>query len=88
MRRGDHELAIDFNCPFISEPDVTLQKFLSVGKSASNYSRYTDPVLDELFQKQSLYSSDLVLLLLWRDGQGFGAFLGETLEQNSRFCQR
>jgi peptide/nickel transport system substrate-binding protein len=53
VRRGDHELAIDFNCPFITEPEVTLQKFLSVDKSPSNYSRYTDPVLDELFEKQS-----------------------------------
>ena len=32
---------------------VELFKFQSVGTSHVNYSRYTDPVLDDLYQKQS-----------------------------------
>lgn len=37
----------------MDEPDLQLYKFLSHGISGSNYSRYTDEVLDELYEKQS-----------------------------------
>ncbi len=53
IRRGDTAVHMDFQCGYIVEPDLDLYKFLSVDKNPANYSRYTDRVLDELFQKQS-----------------------------------
>ena len=53
LRRGDFEVASDAQCSFIVEPDIDLQKFQSTGISDNNYSRYKDPVLDELFVKQA-----------------------------------
>jgi peptide/nickel transport system substrate-binding protein len=53
LRRGDFDVASDAQCSFVVEPDIDLQKYQSVGISDNNYSRYKDPVLDELFMKQS-----------------------------------
>jgi peptide/nickel transport system substrate-binding protein len=53
LRGGDFEVAADFQCGFIVEPDLDLYKFQSAGVSPSNYSRYQDPVLDDLFVKQA-----------------------------------
>jgi peptide/nickel transport system substrate-binding protein len=53
LRRGDFDVASDAQCSFIVEPDIDLQKFQSTGISDNNYSRYKDPVLDDLFLKQS-----------------------------------
>jgi peptide/nickel transport system substrate-binding protein len=53
LRRGDFDVASDAQCSFIVEPDIDLQKFQSTGISDNNYSRYKDPVLDELFVKQA-----------------------------------
>jgi peptide/nickel transport system substrate-binding protein len=53
QRRGDFDVASDAQCSFVVEPDIDLQKFQSVGISDNNYSRYKDPVLDELFLKQT-----------------------------------
>jgi peptide/nickel transport system substrate-binding protein len=53
QRRGDFEVASDAQCSFIVEPDIDLQKFQSTGLSDNNYSRYKDPVLDDLFVKQA-----------------------------------
>jgi peptide/nickel transport system substrate-binding protein len=53
LRRGDFEVASDAQCSFVIEPDIDLQKFQSVGISDNNYSRYKDPVLDDLFMRQS-----------------------------------
>ena len=44
---------MDFQCGYIVEPDLDLYKFQSKDKSPANYSRYTDRVLDELYEKQS-----------------------------------
>ena len=52
-RRGDFDVSSDAQCSFVVEPDIDLQKFQSVGVSDNNYSRYKDPVLDELFIKQA-----------------------------------
>jgi peptide/nickel transport system substrate-binding protein len=52
-RRGDFDVSSDAQCSFVVEPDIDLQKFQSVGISDNNYSRYKDPVLDELFLKQA-----------------------------------
>jgi len=43
---------MDFQCGYIVEPDLDLYKFQSKDKSPANYSRYTDPALDELYEKQ------------------------------------
>ena len=46
-------MASDAQCSFIVEPDIDLQKFQSTGISDNNYSRYKDPVIDDLFLKQA-----------------------------------
>jgi peptide/nickel transport system substrate-binding protein len=53
LRRGDFDAAVTFQCSFVVEPDIDLAGFQSVGISDINYSRYKDPVLDELYVKQA-----------------------------------
>jgi len=53
LRSGEHDVALDFQCGYIVDPDLDLYKFLSVDKNPANYSRYTDRTLDELYEKQS-----------------------------------
>ena len=53
LRGGNYEISIDFNCDFMDEPDLQLIKFISSDKSPINYARYKDPVLDDLYEKQS-----------------------------------
>ena len=48
---------IDAQCGYVVEPDLDLYKFQSVGISDTNYGRYKDPVLDELFVKQAAPST-------------------------------
>ena len=50
---GDFEVAADFHCSYIVEPDLALFKFQSMDVSPINYSRYVDRTLDELYQKQT-----------------------------------
>ncbi len=52
LRGGDFEVAADFQCGYIVEPDLDLYKFQSKEVSHANYSRYTDKTLDDLYQKQ------------------------------------
>jgi peptide/nickel transport system substrate-binding protein len=52
LRPGNFEVAMDFQCGYIVEPDLDLYKFQSKDISPANYSRYTDKALDELFIKQ------------------------------------
>jgi peptide/nickel transport system substrate-binding protein len=51
LKRGDFEVAMDFQCGFIVEPDLDLPRFLS--NSDANYGKHKDTMLDDLFQKQS-----------------------------------
>jgi peptide/nickel transport system substrate-binding protein len=51
LKRGDFEVAMDFQCGFIVEPDLDLPRFLS--NSDANYGKHKDTVIDDLFQKQS-----------------------------------
>ena len=51
--RGDFDVAMDFQCSFVVEPDIDIEKFQSVGVSDRNFARYKDPVLDDLFVKQA-----------------------------------
>ncbi len=52
-KKGNFQTIMDYSCDFMDEPDLQLYKYLSSGKSGANYSRYEDPVLDELYVKQS-----------------------------------
>jgi peptide/nickel transport system substrate-binding protein len=51
LKRGDFEVAMDFQCGFIVEPDLDLPRFLS--DSDANYGRSGDKVLDDLYNKQA-----------------------------------
>jgi peptide/nickel transport system substrate-binding protein len=53
LRSGDFEASVDFNCDYLDEPDLQLAKFLSANRSPANFGRYNDPVLDDLFDRQS-----------------------------------
>ena len=52
LRPGNFDVAADFQCGYTVEPDLDLYKFTSKDKNPANYSRYTDRVLDELYEKQ------------------------------------
>jgi peptide/nickel transport system substrate-binding protein len=53
IRKGDTQVHMDFQCGYIVEPDLDMYKFLSVDRNPANYNRYTDRVLDDLYDKQS-----------------------------------
>lgn len=53
LRAGDYQVAMDFQCGYIVEPDLDMYKFLSADRNPANYGRYTDRVLDDLYDKQS-----------------------------------
>ncbi len=53
LRGGDFEVTIDTQCGYAVEPDLDLAKFQSRTISHNNYARYTDPVLDDLYARQS-----------------------------------
>jgi peptide/nickel transport system substrate-binding protein len=53
LRGGDFDVAMDFQCGFIVEPDLDIQMFQSMAVSDSNMGRYKDPILDELYVKQA-----------------------------------
>jgi peptide/nickel transport system substrate-binding protein len=53
LRAGNFDVSTDFQCGYVVDPDLDLYKFQSQHLSDSNYSRYTDPVLDDLYQLQS-----------------------------------
>ena len=45
--------AMDFQCGYIVEPDLDMYKFTSTSRNPANYGRYSDPVLDKLYDDQS-----------------------------------
>jgi peptide/nickel transport system substrate-binding protein len=53
LRAGNFEVSTDFQCGYVVDPDLDLYKFQSQKRSDSNYGRYTDPVLDDLYVAQS-----------------------------------
>jgi len=57
LRGGNFEAGLDFNCDFMDEPNLQLQKYLSADRSTINYGRYNDRTLDELFEKQERAAS-------------------------------
>jgi peptide/nickel transport system substrate-binding protein len=52
LRKGDAQVAMDFQCGYIVEPDLDMYKFLSTKRNPANYGYYEDPVLDDLYDKQ------------------------------------
>jgi peptide/nickel transport system substrate-binding protein len=57
LRAGDFQVAMDFQCGYIVEPDLDIYKFVSTDKNPSNYGRYTDRVLDNLYDRQAKATS-------------------------------
>jgi peptide/nickel transport system substrate-binding protein len=57
IRKGESQVHMDFQCGYIVEPDLDMYKFLSTDRNPSNYGRYKDQVLDELYEKQSRATS-------------------------------
>ena len=53
LRKGDFQTAMDFQCGYIVEPDLDMYRFTSVSRNPGNYGGYEDPVLDQLYDKQS-----------------------------------
>jgi peptide/nickel transport system substrate-binding protein len=53
LRKGEHDVGMDFQCGYIVEPDLDTYKFLSTSRNPANYGYYEDPVLDALYDKQS-----------------------------------
>jgi peptide/nickel transport system substrate-binding protein len=53
IRKGDAQVFMDFQCGYIVEPDLDMYKFLSTSRNPANYGRYSDPVLDRLYDEQS-----------------------------------
>ena len=51
LKRGYFEVAMDFQCGFIVEPDLDLGRFLS--NSDANYGKHRDVVIDDLYQRQA-----------------------------------
>ena len=56
LKRGDFEVAMDFQCGFIVEPDLDLARFVST--SDANYGKHKDTVIDDLYVRQAR-STDL-----------------------------
>ena len=52
LKRGDFDVAMDFQCGFIVEPDLDLVRFLTT--SDANYGRHTDKVIDDLYHRQAV----------------------------------
>jgi len=53
LRQGNFDVSVDFQCDFMDEPDLQLFRFVSRDKSPINFARYSDSVLDDLYEKQS-----------------------------------
>lgn len=66
FRQGNYDAGIDFQCDFMDEPDLQLFRFVSSGKSPINYARYSDNVLDELYERQSRETDPKARLKLLR----------------------
>jgi peptide/nickel transport system substrate-binding protein len=55
LRAGNFEVALDFNCDFLDEPDLQLAKFWSASKAGKglNFAYYDDTKLDGMIDAQS-----------------------------------
>ncbi|OLC55877.1 MAG: hypothetical protein AUH85_08180 [Chloroflexi bacterium 13_1_40CM_4_68_4] len=55
LRAGNFQVALDFNCDFLDEPDLQLAKFWSASKAGKglNFAFYDDDKLDSMIDGQS-----------------------------------
>jgi len=53
LRSGDFDMSIAAWCGYIVEPDLDLAVYLSTDRTDGNYGRYTDRVLDALYDRQA-----------------------------------
>ena len=53
LRTAGFDVASDFQCGYVVDPDLDLYKFQSRTISPANYGHYDDPVLDDLYLTQS-----------------------------------
>jgi len=55
LRAGNFQVALDFNCDFLDEPDLQLAKFWSASGAGKglNFAFYDDPKLDGMIDAQS-----------------------------------
>jgi peptide/nickel transport system substrate-binding protein len=53
LRPGSFDVAMDFQCGYIVEPDLDIYKFISADKNHANYGRYINRRLDDLYEKQA-----------------------------------
>jgi peptide/nickel transport system substrate-binding protein len=55
LRAGTFQVALDFNCDFLDEPDLQLAKFSSASKAGKglNFAYYDDDKLDSMIDAQS-----------------------------------
>jgi peptide/nickel transport system substrate-binding protein len=53
QEQGSFDIMVDATCNYAMDPDLILFRFLSYGISDNNWSRYKDPILDDLYTKQS-----------------------------------
>ncbi|TMB75169.1 MAG: ABC transporter substrate-binding protein [Chloroflexi bacterium] len=55
LRAGNFQVALDFNCDFLDEPDLQLAKFWSASKAGKglNFAYYDDDKLDGMIDAQS-----------------------------------
>lgn len=67
LRAGSFEAGMDFACDFMDEPDLQLFKYVSSSKNPSNYAKYENPKLDELYEKQSKMRDEVARRKLVRD---------------------
>lgn len=52
LRAGTYEVAMDLHCGDLVEPGLDLRKFLSTERSPGNFARYSDHILDSLYDLQ------------------------------------
>lgn len=53
LRSGEYKVSIYFISDYMDDPDLMFLPFLSSDKNPSNFGRYKDPTLDDLYLKQS-----------------------------------
>ncbi|MDP8921658.1 MAG: ABC transporter substrate-binding protein [Chloroflexota bacterium] len=53
QRNGNFDVSIDFLADYVDDPELQMSKFVSADRSPTNYGRYKDPEVDQLFDQQS-----------------------------------
>jgi peptide/nickel transport system substrate-binding protein len=69
LRSGNFQVALDFNCDFLDEPDLQLAKFWSATKAGRglNFAYYDDDELDKMIEAQSRQTDPAARLKLVAD---------------------